>query len=76
MEYRACELSRVLAELRSNLAKAEDMCRKVKNAVINVERNRIKYPHIDDRELESRKSFVLGLENVSRWSQWWRRLFV
>ena len=40
------------------------MCRKVKLAVMNVERNRIKFPHIDDRELDSRKSFVAGLENV------------
>ena len=59
-------LSRPHAELRANLGKAEEMCRKVKMAVTNVERNRIKYPHIDDRELDSRKSFVAGLESVSR----------
>jgi hypothetical protein len=50
---------------KRDLAKAEEMCRKVKMAVTNVERNRIKYPHIDDRELASRKAFVQALESVS-----------
>jgi hypothetical protein len=40
------------------------MTRKVKAALMNVERNRVKFPHIDDRELGSRKAFVQGLENV------------
>ena len=60
-----CVSSLLCAELRANLAKAEDMCRKVKMAVANVEKNRIKFPHIDDRELGNRKAFVQGLENVS-----------
>jgi len=46
------------------LAKAEDKCRKVKNAITNVERNRVKFAHIDDRELASRKAFVGGLDQA------------
>ena len=38
--------------------------RKVKGATANVERNRIKFPHIDDRELASRKAFVQNLDNA------------
>lgn len=38
------------------------MCRKVRGAVANVERNRVKYSHIDDRELQSRKSFCDRLD--------------
>ena len=52
------------AEMRAKLADADGMCRKIKTAVSNVERNRAKYPHIDDLELGSRKAFVQGLENV------------
>lgn len=40
------------------------MVRKVKATVTAVERNRVKYPHIDDRELASRKSFMGNLESV------------
>lgn len=54
-------------EFKKDLAKAEDMCRKVKMAVANVERNRVKFSHIDDRELNNRKAFVQGLENVRAW---------
>ena len=40
------------------------MCRKVRLAVLNVERNRVKYAHIDDRELSTRKAFVDRLDAV------------
>ena len=40
------------------------MVRKVKLAVSNIERNRVKYPHIDDRELSARLSFVERLDAV------------
>ena len=53
------------AEFRRDLAKGEEMVRKVKLAIANVERNRVKFPHIDDRELGSRKAFVQGLDSVS-----------
>ena len=52
------------AEFRRDLAKSEDKCRKVKNAITNVERNRVKFAHIDDRELASRKAFVNGLDQA------------
>ncbi len=55
---------RVCAEFRRDLAKSEDKCRKVKNAITNVERNRVKFAHIDDRELASRKAFVNGLDQA------------
>lgn len=49
-------------EVKKDLAKAEEMCRKVRAAVLNVERNRVKFPHIDDRELGQRKAFVDRLD--------------
>ena len=54
-----------LSECGKDLRKTQDMVRKVKAAVTAVERNRVKYPHIDDRELASRKSFIGNLESVS-----------
>ena len=42
---------------KKDLAKAGELCRKVRMAVDNVDQNRSKYPHIDDRELGARKGF-------------------
>lgn len=55
----------LLAEMKRDLTKVEEMCRKVKQAVLNVQNNRARFPHIDDRELNERKQFVEGLERVS-----------
>ena len=49
-------------EVKRDLAKADEMCRKVKLAVSNIERNRAKYPHIDERELGARLAFVERLD--------------
>lgn len=51
-------------EFTGHLGKTEEMCRKVKGAVLNIERFRSRYPHVDDRELASRKQFVEQLEGV------------
>lgn len=51
-------------DFKRDLSHAEDMVRKVKLAVSNVERNRVKYAHIDDRELAARKAFVHSLEST------------
>lgn len=51
-------------ECGKDLRKTQEMVRKVKAAVTAVERNRVKYPHIDDRELASRKSFIGNLESI------------
>ena len=49
---------RVLHEQhKRDLAKAGELCRKVRMAVENVEQNRGKFAHIDDRELGQRKGF-------------------
>jgi hypothetical protein len=49
---------RVLHEAhKRDLAKAGELCRKVRLAVENVENNRGKFSHIDDRELGQRKGF-------------------
>lgn len=50
------------ADIKRDLAKADEMCRKVRLAVANVERNRVKFSHIDERELGSRKAFCDRLE--------------
>ncbi len=52
-------------ELKRDLGKCEEMTRKVRMAVVNIERNRVKFPHIDDRELGQRKSAVDRLDAVS-----------
>lgn len=49
-------------EVKRDLGKADEMCRKVRLAVLNVERNRVKFVHIDDRELAQRKAFVDRLD--------------
>ncbi len=40
------------------------MARKVRGAVMNVERNRTKFSHIDDRELQARKAFCDRIDAV------------
>lgn len=57
-------LARHFPEFGKELRKTQDMVRKVKATVIAVERNRVKFPHIDDRELASRKAFMGNLESV------------
>ena len=42
---------------KKDLAKASELCRKVRMAVDNVDQNRGKFSHIDDRELNARKAF-------------------
>lgn len=44
------------------LAKNEDGCRKLKTAVANIPKNRIRFAHVDDRELEKRRVLVEELE--------------
>ena len=49
---------RVLHEAhKRDLAKASELSRKVRMAVDNVDQNRGKFSHIDDRELSARKAF-------------------
>lgn len=52
----------VAVEMKRDLAKSDEMVRKVKLAVANIERNRVKYPHIDERELSARQAFVERLD--------------
>lgn len=51
-------------DLRRDLVKAEEMCRKVRQAVVNVAQNRARFPHIDDGELNNRKQFVESLDRA------------
>lgn len=58
--------ARLLAEFNRDLTKTEEMCRKVKGALQNIETRREKFPHIDDRELGSRKASIDQLDQVRR----------
>lgn len=51
-------------ECGRDLSKLLETIRKVKASVAAVEKNRIRFPHIDDRELASRKAFLGNLESV------------
>lgn len=51
-------------EIRKDVTKTEEMCRKVKQAVMNIQMNRARFPHIDDRELANRRQFVDTLERA------------
>jgi hypothetical protein len=51
-------------ELKRDLTKVGDFLRKVRASVLNVEQNRAKFSHIDDRELASRKAALDSLEAV------------
>ena len=51
-------------ELRAEIARASDACGKMRTALGNVERSRENFPHIDDRELGSRKAYVDRLDAV------------
>ena len=44
------------------LAKCEDACRKLKTAVANIPKNRIRFAHVDDRELERRRAALEELD--------------
>ncbi len=48
--------------MKRDIGKADEMARKVRGAVANVERSRAKYGHIDDRELGARKAFCDRIE--------------
>jgi len=50
--------------MKRDINKADDMARKVRGAVANVERNRVKFSHIDDRELQTRKQFCDRIESI------------
>jgi len=51
-------------ELKKEMAKMSEMLRKVRASVDGVERNRVKFSHIDDKELASRKSSLEKIEMV------------
>ncbi len=67
---RHCPLSLRIApscpssEMKTGISKIEERCSKVKNAVAAVEKNRVKYSHVDDKELATRKEIVAMLEKV------------
>lgn len=49
-------------EFQKVLTKNEDACRKLKNAVGKIAKERSRYPHVDDRELERRRALVSELD--------------
>ena len=49
-------------EFQKALSKTEDACRKLKTAVANIPKNRIRFAHVDDRELERRRALVDELD--------------
>ena len=51
-------------EVKRDVAKVGDLLRKVRASVENVERNRSKFSHIDERELSSRKSALETIDAV------------
>lgn len=51
-------------DMKRDIGKADEMARKVRGAVVNVERNRVKFSHIDDRELQARKTFCDRIDSV------------
>lgn len=53
------------AELQTDLKKTDDACKKIKLAVANIAKNRSKFAHVDDAELESRQAAITELEKVS-----------
>ena len=53
-----------MAELKGDIARASAASGKMREALANVEQHRVKFPHIDDRELGARKAFVERLEAV------------
>ena len=55
---------RAHTSLHADLTKTAEMCRKVKAALANIEAQREKFAHIDDRELERRKDAVGRLDKV------------
>ena len=52
------------SELQKSLSKNEDACRKLKTAVANIPKNRVRFAHVDDRELERRRVIVDELDAV------------
>ena len=53
-------------EIKSEVRKTCEQCTKMRNSVSSVEQKREQFPHIDDRELESRKNVAERLRVVSR----------
>jgi hypothetical protein len=53
------------AELQTDLKKMDDACKKIKLAVANIAKNRSKFAHVDDAELESRQAAITELEKVN-----------
>jgi hypothetical protein len=51
-------------EVKKDIIKVGDLLRKVRASVLNVEQNRGKFSHIDDRELAARKGAVDELDAV------------
>ena len=51
-------------EVKKDIVKVGDLLRKVRASVLNVEQNRGKFSHIDDRELAARKGAVDELDAV------------
>jgi hypothetical protein len=52
------------AEMKAEIAQGSNACSKMRTALANVEQHRDKFPHIDDRELGSRKAYVDRLDAV------------
>jgi hypothetical protein len=46
------------------LGKVETVVKKLRTANLNVEKNRMKFPHVDDRELASRRAIVEEIDRV------------
>ena len=51
-------------EVKRDIIKVGELLRKVRASVLNVEQNRGKFSHIDDRELAARKGAVDALDSV------------
>ena len=56
--------SKMSEEMKQEVRKTCEQCLKMKSTVTSVEQKRDQYPHIDDRELESRKNTVERLRVV------------
>lgn len=56
---------RCLAEFNRELGKTEELCKKLKLVLATIERDRSRFPHVDDRELGLRRTSVAALDRVS-----------
>lgn len=60
-----CFLNLWHAEFNRELGKTEELCKKLKLVLATIERDRSRFPHVDDRELGLRRTSVTALDRVS-----------